>query len=243
MNQTTVYLYSGKITHIEYENMGRLNSASNIMTIISNYLPEWDMGVSFILPNGRVTKKYKAFLEDTSNDITEDISIDITEDLATTGGLPESVVGEEWCVRTLPIPSTILNTAFSVYAENLPFSINISKCIDPDASDVECTQWARINTETKYLAILSSVVGSYEDIEVDLGSVQGEISSLYDKVNKIFDNYGNITDVTELDDRLEALNDMLDEEGPYIVVEKYNPWVGNDAPDSSNYNMWFKTIN
>jgi len=235
MNQTTVYLYSGKITHIEYENMGRLNSASNIMTIISNYLPGWDMGVSFILPNGRVTKKYKAFLEENT--------IDITEDLATTGELPENVVGEEWYARTLTIPSTILNTAFSVYAENLPFSINISKCIDPDASDVGCTQWARINTETKYLAILSSVVGSYEDIEVDLGSVQGEISRLYDKVNKIFDNYGNITDVTELDDRLEALNTLLEEGGGYIVVEKYDPWVGIDAPDSSDYNIWFKTIN
>ena len=240
MNQTTVYLYNDEITHIEYGSMGRLNSASNIMTIISNYLFDWDMGATFILPNGRVTKKYNAFLEENT--------IDITEDLATTGELPngelpESVVGEEWYARTLTIPSTILNTAFSVYAENLPFSINISKCIDPDASDVECTQWARINTETKYLAILSSVVGSYEDIEVDLGSVQGEISSLYDKVNKIFDNYGNITDVTELDDRLEALNTLLEEGGGYIVVEKYDPWVGNDAPDPSDYNMWFKTIN
>jgi hypothetical protein len=101
-------------------------------------------------------------------------------------------VGEEWCVRTLPIPSTILNTAFSVYAENLPFSINLSKCTtfatDADDNDY-CTRWARINTETKNLTILPSVAGSYEDIEVDLGSVQDELSNLYNKMNTVYGDY------------------------------------------------------
>ena len=223
MNQTTVYLYNDEITHIEYGSMGRLNSASNIMTIISNYLPEWDMGATFILPNGRVTKKYKAFLEDTSNDITEDISIDITEDLATTGGLPESVVGEEWCVRTLPIPSTILNTAFSAYAENLTFSINLSKCTAyaTDADDNEyCTRWARINTETKNLAILPSVVGGYEDIEVDLGSVQDELSNLYNKMDIVFGDYvdsnGDVTDIPGKVDKVAGSSLVTDAEITYL---------------------------
>ena len=79
---TTIYLEDNTIKYIEYGKVSRDNNASNILRVVSNYPLDYTVGISFVLPNGRNTLRYKLLSDLPAYEKLEDPhKIEITQDI------------------------------------------------------------------------------------------------------------------------------------------------------------------
>ena len=202
-----MYLQFSDITNIDYGRVERYNNASNVIEIISNYDPTYSIGVTLRLPNNKYTRTYKTYMAEDFLTVNPDLSdydfegvdeVEITEEIATDNGINPQYVGEIWYKRIFLIPSTVLNIMSSLYADNLPFSLNVVKCTKFNDEDPDiCDRWYKTNSEVKDLAILPTIEPDYEDINVDPSTTQEEIIALQNLVDQLLNDFN--ADISQIE--------------------------------------------
>ena len=261
---TRVWLEDNVIKYIEYGNVSRENNSSNLVEIVSNFPLDYTIGISFKLPNGRFTRKYNTLSQlpqyiSSEFENTELNQREITQDEIDNFNISQNKEGEMWDKRYFLFPSTLLKTLATVYSEALPFSLNVSKCLEYDVVEEEevCKRWYRANTETANLSIFPTITGEFDEIEVDLATVQQELTNLYDLVSQTLSEFQGLeedfeqvqSDITDLFTFYDTLNDeKLEKSGSNADVDinincvTFNHARATDAIQGSEYDSRVTTV-